>query len=88
MIGTIFLVSQKTFCQFQMNVPVAASFKDVNTDMKMAPIDAEKASEYMVWFDVAFDDKVVDLYMNIFCYILDSLPQTHLTLYIVRVEQK
>ena len=62
MIETIFLVSQKTFCQFRMNVPVAASFKDVNTDMKMAPIDAEKASEYMVWFDVAFDDKVVDLY--------------------------
>ena len=45
-----------------MNVPVAASFKDVYTDMKMAPIDVEKASEYMDRFDVAFDDKVVDLY--------------------------
>ena len=43
--------------EFSMNVPVAASFKDVNTDMKMAPIDVEKANKYMYRFAVGFDDK-------------------------------
>ena len=71
-----------------MNVPVAASFKDVNTDMKMAPIDVEKANKYMYRFAVGFDDKGLICIMNFFCYILGSLPQTHFTLYIVRVEQK
>jgi len=59
-----------------MNVPVAASFKDVNTDMKMAPIDVEKANEYMDQFAVGFDDKVVDLYNEHFLLYL-RLSSTH-----------
>lgn len=60
-----------------MNVPAVTSFKDVNSDMKMAPIDVEKANEYMDQFGVSFDDKVVDLYDEHFLlYLRLSLTDT------------
>ena len=53
--------------------------------MKMAPIDKEKANEYIDWFYAGFNDKMVDLYnekLSVACSITnielyDSITNSH-----------
>ena len=68
--------------EFRMTIPIASSYKDVNSDVQMAPIDAEKAQEYMDRLGVIFDAKIVDLYDEHFLLYLrrsstDTLDFVH-----------
>ena len=56
--------------EFRMQIPATSCYKDVNTDMKMASFDREKANAYMERFGVEFDQVVTSLYGDKFLLYL------------------
>ncbi|KAH3898180.1 hypothetical protein DPMN_022399 [Dreissena polymorpha] len=53
-----------------MSLPVTSGYKDINSDMQMAPIDRQKATDYLKRFQVEFDETVTALYNDKFLLYL------------------
>ncbi|KAH3815048.1 hypothetical protein DPMN_143567 [Dreissena polymorpha] len=53
-----------------MQIPATSFYKDVNTNMKMAPVDREKANVYMERYGVEFDQLVTSFYGDKFLLYL------------------
>ena len=56
--------------EFRMSLPVTSGYKDINSDMQMAPIDRQKATDYLERFQVEFDETVTALYNDKFLMYL------------------
>ena len=64
------IVIRTSTTAFQMQIPATSCYKDVNTDMKMAPFDRENVNAYMERFGVEFDQVVTSLYGDKFLLYL------------------
>ncbi|KAH3851464.1 hypothetical protein DPMN_093946 [Dreissena polymorpha] len=69
-------ICQELMPEFQM--PATSFYKDVNTNMKMAPVDREKANVYMEWYGVEFDQLVTSLYGDKFLLYLRTFSSDNL----------
>lgn len=69
--------------EFRTSLPAVPSYKDVNADRKMVPLTFENASSYLDKFVVSFDQKIRELYNDLFLLYLRSCETDNFTFCLV-----